>query len=269
MEPKARLRTGLDEFLKAMRQFIRTSLISAYPSTWWQDGVEPALPLDWRSDIERRSRQNPTSPKLDLIEPRELKAIVERNFSKLAWDWDPDYREVRARLDLIVTARNLRIARGPADIPDEVVDDDLAPMKWILERAGLKEAVGRINALRSETMTTRAGGTQADATVSAPPPATAELPSRKMDGERRHKPRGKTIQWSAEQANALKRRRTELDLTQARVGELSGIGRRRYSWIEFPNIVVAPRLDELESICRVLRVDIRAISDPESGKRRD
>ena len=83
----------------------------------------------------------------------------------------------------------------------------------------------------------------------------AERPDRSVQG--RHRVR-KTVPWSAKQALSLKQRRRKLGLTQAQVGELTGVGRRRYSWIEYPKIVVPPRSDELECIVRVLKIDPRA-----------
>jgi hypothetical protein len=86
-----------------------------------------------------------------------------------------------------------------------------------------------------------------DRGVLEPPPPPPRVPHR-SGGH-------KTLPWSSEQALFLKNRRRDMRLTQADVGKLTGIDRQRYSWIEYPKILSAPRRDELERIIRALKID--------------
>ena len=63
--------------------------------------------------------------------------------------------------------------------------------------------------------------------------------------------------WSAEKALTVKKRRLQLGLTQEKVGQLTGISRTRYSFIEYPKKITQPTPDELESITRVLGAALR------------
>ncbi len=84
------------------------------------------------------------------------------------------------------------------------------------------------------------------ASSSVPLSLTAPTPQRALDS--------KTIPWSSDLARLVKNRRRDMGLTQADVGKLTGIGRQRYSWIEYPKIISTPRRDELERIIQALKI---------------
>ena len=73
---KTILGTSLDIYLEAIRPFIKTNLIAAYPSTWWTEGVEEILPDDWKDRINLRSAQNPGKSKEEFLEPREVEKYL-------------------------------------------------------------------------------------------------------------------------------------------------------------------------------------------------
>ena len=58
--------------------------------------------------------------------------------------------------------------------------------------------------------------------------------------------------WTAESASALKSARSARGLTQKQMGQATGIGRARYSFIEWPRNPRSPSPDEREAIRRAL-----------------
>jgi hypothetical protein len=211
---KKRLEDGLDIFVVSMRDYVKGRLIAKIGDRWWEEGVLRAV--DGR-------------PPFSEIGPRELQRIISFHFDNVFGAVFGKQGATRAQLEVVIVARNdTKHKFGGPDFDARRVERDLNTMVFLLEEAGLQDAAQRIEGLLGK------------AAVPAGQPV------------RSGHPRGKTIVWSSEQASALKKRRLQKGLTQARVAELAEIDRRRYSWIEYPKIVVPPRQDELDRINRVL-----------------
>ena len=138
---------GLKLYTDAMRKLVKQSLVSVFPSTWWEDGVLKAVSDGQRTQLRRDIENDPKADKSEFIEPNILVPIITRNFDHAFKGVFTKYRQTQSWLTQVVEARNSWAHARTGDMLADDVAHSLYAMERILSEAGLSEGV-QVEALR-------------------------------------------------------------------------------------------------------------------------